>query len=83
MINLIIKRFHILIFLIFAALFMAACQSAVASQVAEPLAPPLDDPQAPETTEAVLNDIDSIDELRELFIRDAGKTRLVLLLSPT
>ena len=27
--------------------------------------------------------IDSVDELQELFIRDAGKSRLVLLLSPT
>ena len=78
-----IKRFHVLIFLSFAALLLVACQSALASRVADPSAPPFDDPQASETTESVLNDIDSVDELQELFIRDAGKSRLVLLLSPT
>ena len=33
--------------------------------------------------EVVLNDLDSLEELQEKFNQDAGKSRLVLLLSPT
>jgi hypothetical protein len=33
--------------------------------------------------ESPLQDLRSLDELRQAFNRDAGKTRLVLLLSPT
>lgn len=32
---------------------------------------------------ALLHDLQSLDELREAFDRDAGKIRLILLLSPT
>jgi hypothetical protein len=31
----------------------------------------------------VLQDLSSLDELRAAFERDAGKTRVILLLSPT
>jgi hypothetical protein len=34
-------------------------------------------------TQPKLHDISSVDELEEAFERDAGKPRLVLLLSPT
>jgi hypothetical protein len=38
---------------------------------------------SPVPGQAPLEDVDSIDELRAHFNEDAGRTRLILLLSPT
>jgi hypothetical protein len=61
-----------------AAIFAFAGARAVFAQVERPQEP------APSTSKsAPLQDLRSMDELREAFNRDAGKIRLILLLSPT
>lgn len=68
----------LLLYLGMLTLILAACQSALATSAGGPAAA-----QKPAVNSPVLNDLNSVEELRERFIQDAGKTRLVLLLSPT
>jgi hypothetical protein len=63
-----------------ASAVVLVSQFGVSTSQAQPAAAPaeLANPASP-----VLRDLRSVDELRSAFNRDAGKVRLVLLLSPT
>lgn len=61
--------------------FAAAAALAILLGAGVPAAQPLTEPRA--SAAPALRDLRSVDELKALFNHDAGRVRVVLLLSPT
>lgn len=73
----------LVLYLGFLTLLLTACQSAFATSADDPVASLVAESQDSEVNSPALNDLNSVEQLQERFIQDAGKTRLILLLSPT